>query len=52
MTIDSLDVASGGDLLLQGGTLTTDPVTISADGNISGYGTVTGDETINGIATC
>jgi hypothetical protein len=50
-TIGNLEVATGANLRLLGGTLTTDPVTVDNGGNIFGYGTITGDETANGIVT-
>ena len=50
VSIDTLEV-SGGVLALDGGVLLTDPVTIDANGNITGYGTVTGAQTNNGTVT-
>jgi hypothetical protein len=49
--VANLEVAPGGNLVLQGGTIVTDPVTVDASGNISGYGTITGNETANGTIT-
>ena len=46
--IPNLTIDAGANLALQGGALVTDPVTIDADGNISGYGMITGAETANG----
>ena len=50
VTIINLEVGSG-DLSLAGGTVQTDPVTVDAQGNISGYGTVTGAVTNIGTIT-
>jgi hypothetical protein len=49
--IPDLEVTSGASLVLQGGTVTTDPVTVDAGGNITGDGTITGAETVNGNVT-
>jgi hypothetical protein len=49
--IDILEVSGGGNLLLQGVTVATDPVTVDSEGNISGFGMITGDETVNGTIT-
>jgi hypothetical protein len=50
-TVPNLIVNDGGSLVLQGGSLDTDPITIAAGGNISGYGTITGAVTDNGTIT-
>jgi hypothetical protein len=50
ISILNLDVQSG-ELLLSGATVKTDPVTVDASGNIVGYGTITGGETVNGTVT-
>ena len=50
-TINTLEVASGASLVLEGSTITTDPVTVDAGGNISGFGKITGAETVNGTVT-
>jgi hypothetical protein len=50
-SIPDLEIAGGGNFLLTGGTINTDPVTIDAGGNITGYGTITGSETANGTVT-
>ena len=50
-TIPNLIVNGGGNFVLAGGSITTDPVTVNANGNISGYGTLTGNLTDNGTIT-
>jgi Hint domain len=47
VTVNTLEI-SDGSVSLEGGLLLTDPVTVDADGDISGYGTVTGTTTNNG----
>ena len=51
IAIAKLEITGGGGLILQGGSLITDPITVDANGNISGYGTITGGETNNGTIT-
>ena len=46
--VDNLLVEAGANLVLQSATVITDPVTVYANGNISGYGTITGAITNNG----
>ena len=48
VTIDDLEASAGSTLLLDGGVVMTDPVTIDAQGNIGGFGTLTGVGTVNG----
>ncbi|MBV9825374.1 MAG: DUF4214 domain-containing protein [Alphaproteobacteria bacterium] len=38
----NVSVNTGGDLVLQGGSLQTDPITVAVDGRISGYGSISG----------
>ena len=40
-TVPVVEVESGGNLMLQGGALNTDPVTIDVGGNVTGKGTIT-----------
>ncbi len=42
VTIHNLFVSGGGTFILNGAVVTTDPVTVDAQGNISGFGTLTG----------
>ncbi len=48
VTIDSLEATAGSTVLLDGGVIATDPVTIDAQGDITGFGTLLGAETVNG----
>ena len=50
VTVNTLEISDGG-VSVEGGLLLTDPVTIDADGDISGYGTVTGATSNNGTVT-
>jgi hypothetical protein len=47
----NLEIAAGGTLNLQGGYIGTDPMTIAADGDVFGYGAITGAETVDGVIT-
>jgi hypothetical protein len=47
-SVAGVTVNNGASLVLQGGTLNTDPITVGTGGKVSGYGTITGSETVNG----
>ncbi len=51
VTINNLEAGAGSTVLLDGGMIATDPVTIDAQGNITGSGTLTGVGTVNGTIT-
>ncbi len=50
-SVSDLEIAAGAILNINGGDIDTDPVTVDANGNISGYGILTGSETTNGTIT-
>jgi T5SS/PEP-CTERM-associated repeat protein len=50
VSINNLEISEG-QLAMSGGTVDTDPVTIAANGDISGYGTITGAVTNVGTIT-
>lgn len=51
ITINDLQVPTGGQLILNGATVVTDPVSVDANGNIAGYGTLIGDLANSGLIT-
>ncbi|MBV9251501.1 MAG: hypothetical protein JO227_19915, partial [Acetobacteraceae bacterium] len=50
-TINDLEVNDGARVVLNGATVTAQSVTVGANGNINGYGTLSGDITDNGNVT-
>ena len=51
VTIHNLSVSGGGTFILNGAVVTTDPVTVDPQGNISGFGKLTGAITDTGAIT-
>ncbi len=50
-TVPDLTLSDGSTLILQAATIDTDPITVDADGNINGYGTITGSFANSGTVT-
>jgi hypothetical protein len=51
LPVTNLEILPLGTLTLENGSILADPVTVYANGNITGYGTITGGEIVNGTIT-